>query len=126
MKTVAISTTGENPNASVDQRFGLARFFILLDPHTQEWELFDNQANLNSFEAVGIVTAKSLAKNQVATVITGNCGTRAFKKLQESGVEVYLEAQGTVRQAFDRWRHGKLHPASHANMVVAPQCDDQG
>jgi predicted Fe-Mo cluster-binding NifX family protein len=126
MKTVAISATGENPNASVDQRFGRARFFILLDPLTQDWELFDNLANLTSWEEVGILTAKSLTKNQVKTVITGNCGSKAFKKLQESGVEVFLDAHGTVRQAFDKWRHGKFQAASDPNMVVFPQCDDQG
>ena len=126
MKTVAISATGENPDASVDQRFGLARFFILLDPLTQDWELFDNLANITSMENVGIHTAKSLTKNQVETVITGNCGSRAFKELLESGVEVFLDAHGTVRQAFDQWRHGKPQPASDANMVVFPQCDDQG
>jgi predicted Fe-Mo cluster-binding NifX family protein len=126
MKTVAISATGENPNASVDQRFGLERFFILIDPLTQGWELFDNLANVTSMEDVGIHTAKSLIKNQVETVITGNCGSRAFKKLHELGVEVFLDAHGTVRQAFDNWRQGKFQSASDANMVVFPQCDDQG
>lgn len=127
MKTVAIGARGKDMDASVDQRFGRAPFFILIDPVTQEWEPFDNPANLTSFEDIGRFAAKSLTQNQsVETVITGNCGARAFQELQKAGVKIFLGAQGTVAQAFTNWRQSKLQAALAPNMLVFAECDDQG
>jgi predicted Fe-Mo cluster-binding NifX family protein len=119
MKTVAISANGKDIDAGVEPRFGRARFFILVDPITQQWEPFDNLANLSSMQGVGILTAKNLTKNRVVqTVITGNCGPKAFEELKGAGVKVFLDAQGTVRQALFKWRRGELEQASGPNMPV--------
>jgi predicted Fe-Mo cluster-binding NifX family protein len=119
MKTVAISANGKDIDAGVEPRFGRARFFILVDPITQQWEPFDNLANLSSLQGVGILTAKNLTKNRVVqTVITGNCGPKAFEELKGAGVKVFLDAQGTVRQALFKWRRGELEQASGPNMPV--------
>jgi len=119
MKTVAISANGKDIDAGVEPRFGRARFFILVDPITQQWEPFDNLANLSSLQNVGILTAKNLTKNRVVqTVVTGNCGPKAFEELKGAGVKVFLNAQGTVRQALFKWRRGELEQASGPNVPV--------
>jgi predicted Fe-Mo cluster-binding NifX family protein len=119
MKTVAISANGKDLDAGVEPRFGRARFFILVDPLTQEWEPIDNLANLSSLREVGVLTAKTLTKNRmVQTVLTGNCGPRAFDELTGAGVQVFLNAQGTVRQALTKWRLGELEEASGPNVPV--------
>lgn len=117
MKTVAISANGKDIDAGVEPRFGRARFFILVDPITQEWEPVDNLAHLSSLQGVGILTAKNLTKNRVVqTVVTGNCGPRAFEELKGAGVKVFLNAQGTVRQALNRLRTGELEEAPGPNV----------
>ena len=117
MKTVAISANGKDIDAGVDPRFGRARFFILVDPITQEWEPFDNLANLFSLQGVGILTAKNLNKSRVVqTVVTGNCGPKAFEELEGAGVKVFLNAQGTVRQALFKWSRGELEQSSGPNV----------
>jgi len=119
MKTVAISANGRDIDAGVDPRFGRARFFILVDPVTQDWEPFDNLANLSSLQDVGILTAKNLTKNRVVqTVVTGNCGSKAFEELKGAGVKVFLNAQGTVRQALKRLSLGELGEATGSNVPV--------
>jgi len=119
MKTVAISANGKDIDAGVDPRFGRARFFILVDPVTQDWEPFDNLANLSSLQDVGILTAKNLTKNRVVqTVVTGNCGSKAFEELKGAGVKVFLNAQGTVRQALNRLSLGELEEATGSNVPV--------
>jgi predicted Fe-Mo cluster-binding NifX family protein len=119
MKTVAISANGRDIDAGVEPRFGRARFFILVDPVTQDWKPIDNLANLSSLQGVGILTAKNLIKSWVVqTVVTGNCGPKAFEELKEAGVKVFLNAQGTVRQALNRLRLGELEEASGANVPV--------
>ncbi|MFZ5449900.1 MAG: NifB/NifX family molybdenum-iron cluster-binding protein [Thermodesulfobacteriota bacterium] len=119
MKTVAISANGKDLDAGVEPRFGRARFFILLDPVTQQWEPLDNLPILSSREDVGILTAKNLTKNRVLqTVVTGNCGPKAFKELKKAGVKVFLNAQGTVRQILDKLRLGELEEALGPNVPV--------
>jgi len=119
MKTVAISASGKDLNAYVEPRFGRARYFVLVDPATEDWESFDNLANLSSQQDVGILTAKNLTKNQVVqTVVTGHCGPKAFKELKEAGVKVFLNARGSLRQVLDKLRLGELKEASGPNVPV--------
>lgn len=119
MKTIAISANGRDLDACVEPRFGRTRFFILVDPATQEWELVDNLANLSSLQNVGILTAKNLTKSRVVeTVLTGTCGPKAFKELQEAGVKVFLNAGGTVRYALNKFRLGELTESSEPNIPI--------
>ncbi len=117
MKTVAISANGKDLDARVEPRFGRARFFVLVDPDTQEWEPFDNLANLSSLQDVGILTAKNLTKSRVVeTVLTGNCGPKAFKELKGAGIKVFLNARGSVREVLNKLRLGELKEASEPNV----------
>jgi predicted Fe-Mo cluster-binding NifX family protein len=119
MKTVAISASGKYLDSCVEPRFGRTRFFILVDPVTEDWESLDNLANLSSLMNVGILTAKSLTKNRVVeTVVTGHCGPKAFKELKEAGVKVFLNARGSLRHVLNKLRLGELQEASGPNVPV--------
>ncbi len=117
MKTVAISASGKDLDSCVEPRFGRARFFVLVDPATEDWETLDNMANLSSLMDVGILTAKNLTRNQVVeTVVTGHCGPKAFKELQAAGVKVFLNARGSLRHVLSELRRGALEEASGPNV----------
>jgi predicted Fe-Mo cluster-binding NifX family protein len=117
MKTVAISASGKDLDSFVEPRFGRTRFFILVDPATEDWESLDNMANLSSLMDVGILTAKNLTKNRVVeTVVTGHCGPKAFKELHEAGVKVFLNARGSLRHVLNKLRLGELKEASGPNV----------
>jgi predicted Fe-Mo cluster-binding NifX family protein len=119
MKTVAISASGKDLDACVEPRFGRTRFFILVDPATEDWESLDNTANLSSLLDVGILTAKNLTKNRVVeTVVTGHCGPKAFKELKEAGVKVFLNARGSLRHVLHKLRRGEMKEASGPNVPV--------
>ena len=119
MKTIAISACGRDLDACVEPRFGRTRFFVLVDPNTEDWESFDNMANISSLQDVGILTAKNLTKNQaVKTVLTGHCGPKAFKELKEAGVKVFLNAGGTVRFALNKLLQGELQESAEPNVPI--------
>jgi predicted Fe-Mo cluster-binding NifX family protein len=119
MKTVAISANGKDLDARVEPRFGRTRFFVLVDPDSEDWEPYDNLANLSSLSNVGILTAKNLTKNRVVqTVVTGSCGPKAFEELTGAGVKVFLNARGSVRQALSQLRLGELQEASGPNVPM--------
>ncbi|MHB8158814.1 MAG: NifB/NifX family molybdenum-iron cluster-binding protein, partial [Desulfocucumaceae bacterium] len=103
MKTIAISAARKSLDVPVGGLFGRARFFILADPDTGDWEALDNLPNLSSCQLVGVTTAQSLVRKNIKTVMTGKCGAKAFEELQSAGVQVILNTKGTVRQALKRF-----------------------
>lgn len=82
MKTIAISAAKKSLEAPVEALFGRARFFILADPVTLEWEALDNLPNLSSNQMIGVMAAKSLVRKNIGTVMTGKCGSKAFAELK--------------------------------------------
>jgi predicted Fe-Mo cluster-binding NifX family protein len=119
MKTIAVSANGKKLEAKVGPLFGRARFFIIVDPDTLEWEAWDNLANLSAAQGIGVMTANRMVRHNIRTVLTGSCGPKAFQELQAAGIEVVLNAQGTVRQALASLKEGKLTRASGTNVSVS-------
>ncbi len=119
MKTLAVSANGKSLEAKVGPLFGRARFFILIDPDTLEWEAWDNLATLSATQGIGIMAANRLVRQNIRTVLTGRCGPKAFQTLQAAGIQVVLNAQGTVRQALANYMTGGLRPASGPNVAVS-------
>ena len=61
-------------------------------------------------QGIGIMTANRLVRHNIRTVLTGSCGPKAFQELQSAGIEVFLNAQGSVRQAVASLQEGKTAP----------------
>lgn len=116
MKTIAISAAKKSLDVPVEGLFGRARFFILADPDTGEWEALDNLPNLSASQLIGVTAAHSLVRKNIKTVMTGKCGAKAFEELRSAGVQVILETKGTVRQALERFILGEVTPASAPNV----------
>jgi predicted Fe-Mo cluster-binding NifX family protein len=119
MKTIAISTARKSLDARVEGLFGRARFFVLADPNTLEWEAIDNLANISGNQLIGIMTAQNLVRRNIQTVMTGKCGSKAFAELKAAGVQVVLDTKGTVRQALEKFRRGDFSPATGPNVSEA-------
>jgi predicted Fe-Mo cluster-binding NifX family protein len=116
MKTIAISASQKSLDTPVEGLFGRSRFFILVDPETLEWEALDNLSQLSSNQLIGVMTAQSLARQNIKTVMTGKCGPKAFEELKSAGIEVILGTGGTVRQALQRLNRGEVSPANAPNV----------
>jgi predicted Fe-Mo cluster-binding NifX family protein len=108
MKTIAVSAIDKNLDAEVDPRFGRAKYFVVVDPETLEWEGIDNQTNFNAAHGAGIQTARLVAEHRVKTVITGNCGPKAFQTLQAAGIQVAVNVNSTVREAIEKFKRGEI------------------
>jgi len=106
---IAITTTGNDLNAPLSERFGRTPRFIVYDTDSGSFEVFDNSVNLNAPQGAGLQTAQNIARHGVSCVITGHCGPKAFTVLQKAGIKVFL-AQGslTVKEAITAFNEGKL------------------
>ncbi|OPX19166.1 MAG: dinitrogenase iron-molybdenum cofactor biosynthesis protein [Desulfobacca sp. 4484_104] len=116
MKTIAVSATEKSLDSPVDLRFGRAKYFVIVDPETMDWEALDNTPNINAAHGAGIQAARLVAENRVKTVLTGNCGPNAFETLQAAGIQVATNVNSTVRQAIERFKRGEISFAQSSNV----------
>ncbi|MBN1852030.1 MAG: NifB/NifX family molybdenum-iron cluster-binding protein [Pirellulales bacterium] len=113
-----VAVTAQDPNleSTVDPRFGRARYFLLVDTDTGNFTAHDNAQNLNALQGAGIQAAQTVVQLGAEALLTGNVGPKAFTTLQAGGVTVYPGATGTVQQALEDLRSGRLQPAGKANV----------
>ena len=106
---IAISAQGTGWDAPVDPRFGRAQYFVVVDETTGEISYIDNRVNANVGHGAGPNTASLIADNDINVIITGNGpGGNAARVLSSMGIETYVGATGTVRQAYEDYKAGKL------------------
>jgi predicted Fe-Mo cluster-binding NifX family protein len=113
---VAITTEGPTLQSYVDARFGRAKWLIVVDTETGEFETHDNAVNLNAVQGAGIQTGQNIANLDVGVVITGNMGPNAFKTLQAASIRIFLAQKQTVKEAVDGFKAGKLEEVDQANV----------
>lgn len=112
---IAVTSTGESLDSQVDPRFGRAAIFLVVDTETMELECVKNE-NLAAAGGAGINAAKLVADAGAEAVLTGNCGPNAHRTLSAAGVKVYTAVEGTVGEAVELFKGGKLTEATGANV----------
>jgi len=64
----------------------------------------------------GIQSAQLVADKDAETVLTGNCGPNAFRTLAAAGIGVVIGATGTVREAVEAYKSGRLKATGGPNV----------
>lgn len=100
----------------VDQRFGRARYLIVVDTESGETNVHNNAVNLNAVQGAGIQTAQNVAQLKAEAVITGHVGPNAFRALSAAGIKVYTGSNVTVAEAIDQLKAGKLTALDSADV----------
>lgn len=86
---IAISTRGKTIGDLVDQRFGRAEGFIIVDTEMQTVKYVENSANCALAHGAGINTAQLMDENDVSWVLTGHVGPKAKDALDAISVKTY-------------------------------------
>jgi predicted Fe-Mo cluster-binding NifX family protein len=113
---VAVTAQQNQLQSPVDQRFGRAKYILVIDTQTNEVTEIDNTINLNAAQGAGIQTGQNIANAGVEAVITGNVGPNAFRTLNAAQIKIYLAQNQTVQQALDMFKQGKLQQVENANV----------
>ncbi len=103
-------------DSPLDSRFGRAAKFLVYDLDGETFEVLDNSQNLNAPQGAGIQAAETVARSGAKGVVTGNCGPKAFRVLSASGIKVYNATAGSVAEALEAFKAGRLEPAGSANV----------
>jgi len=113
---IVITAQGQDLSSQLDPRFGRAKWLIVIDTETNDFQAHDNIMNLNAVQGAGIQTGQNIANLGVEAVITGNVGPNAFKTLNAANVKVFLAEGQTVAEAIDLFKAGKLKEVDQANV----------
>ena len=113
---IAVTSTGNELISDVDPRFGRAKYFVIVDPKTLEYDVVENKQNLNLPHGAGIQAAKTVVDQKADVLISGNCGPKAFDVLNIAGIKVVTGANGRVIDAIIRYKSGELQTVAAPNV----------
>jgi len=112
---IAVTSKSNNLDSEIDPRFGRCSNFLVVDVDKMSFESISNESAMASGGA-GIQAAQTVAKTGVEAVITGNMGPNAFQTLSAAKIKVFIGANGTVKEAIDKFKKGELVEASSPNV----------
>ena len=112
-KIVKIAVSAKNPGwlESLDERFGRASWFIIVDDETKKWQAVANQQQRQSTQGAGIQAATTVIDQEAQVLLSSNVGPKAFRVLQAGGVRMFrtdTAKQQTVAEAVAAWERGEL------------------
>ncbi len=113
---IAVTTDGDSLDAALDTRFGRASRFLIVDTEKKSFSVVDNIQNLNAAQGAGIQSALTVLSTGATAVITGHCGTKAFRVLHQAGINIYNSKAKTVKEALALFMDGKLTAAAEADV----------
>ena len=112
---ICVTSQGDNLDAQVDPRFGRCPYFIIVDTDTSEFEAIQNP-NVTGMGGVGVQSGQFMSEKQVKAVLTGNVGPNAFRTLQAAEIDVITGISGSVKEAVEKYKSGKLKPANDSSV----------
>lgn len=112
---IAVTSKGTTLDAQVDPRFGRCAIFLVVETDDMSFEAVSN-TNAAAGGGTGIQSAQLVADRNVKTVLTGNCGPNAFRTLEAAGLEVVIGVAGTVCEAIEEYKAGKMEATTGPNV----------
>lgn len=104
---VALPAKGDDLNAQISEYFGRAPYFIVFDVNKKVFWTIPNPF-VNEAHAVGLRAGTMLVKKRVGVIVCKNIGPEPIKKFNDSKIEVYIGAEGTVADGIKQYKSNQL------------------
>ena len=98
---VAITSTGQSLESTIDQRFGRCAFFVIYDTETGGVEIHPNP-NRDAEEGAGPASVQLVASKEVQKIVSGEFGVKIKSLLDSLKIQmvVYKEPEKTVKSVI--------------------------
>ena len=98
---VAITSTGQSLESTIDQRFGRCAFFVIYDTETGGVEILPNP-NRAAEEGAGPASVQLVASKEVQKIVSGEFGVKIKSLLDSLKIQmvVYKEPEKTVKSVI--------------------------
>ena len=105
---ICITSQGSTLDAPVEERFGRAPYFMIIDTETGSAEAIENKF-AGAPGGVGPKAAQLLIARKVAALVSGMVGGNAREVLMAAGIRMYTyRGGGTVKAALEQFTGNKL------------------
>ena len=108
---IAISADGSNLDAKVARRFGASEYLLIIDMDGAEFEAIPNPASTRQHGA-GVQAIVLAVSKGAKAVLTGYCSPAIANQLRANGIEVLTGMTGTVKDAVEQYKEGRLERMS--------------
>jgi predicted Fe-Mo cluster-binding NifX family protein len=112
---VVVTANGTDLDAPISPIFGRCLAYVLVETETMRLEATANP-EIDALRGAGFGAAELVVERGAQAVVTGSVGPNAFRVLRAAGVPVYLSGGGTVREAIQAYKTGRLRPVKEANL----------
>ena len=106
----------------IGQHFGRVPYFAIVDMEKKDISFIDNTSE--HFGGMG-APPELLRSNNVEIMLCMDLGRRAIRMFEEFGIEVYVGAVGTVKNAMDNFNNGNLEEATDKNACMQHKYRDR-
>ena len=114
---ICVTATAGDLNAQVDPRFGRCQYFVFVDSDTMAFEAMANEA-IAAPGGAGIQAAQTVVNKGVDVLVSGSIGPNAFQVLSAAGVKIATGAYGTVQEAVEMYKAGRLSEAGISTVAA--------
>jgi len=104
---IAVPAKENEMNGQISEYFGRAPYFIVYDLERKVFWTVPNPF-LNEPHAVGLRVSAMLVKKRVGVIVCKNIGPEPIKKFNDSKIEVYIGAEGTVADGIKQYKNNQL------------------
>jgi len=110
---ICIPTMGENGlDNLVGEHFGRVPTYTIVDLDTNNVKVIPNTSHHMGGQ---VDPPEIMAREGVNVMICQGLGRRAITMFEEFGIEVYIGASGTVKDAIEAFKQGTLQKASEGD-----------
>lgn len=96
----------------VGQHFGQVPNYTIYDTETKEVLVVANTSEHNG--GIGL-PPEIMSREGVDVMLCGGLGKKAVDMFEQFGIDVFVGAQGQIKDAIDAWDSGKLAKATRDN-----------
>ena len=112
---IIVTSSGPELSSPVDPRFGRCPYFIVVDTDSMDFKSHTN-ASQGAMGGAGIQAGQFAGSLGGEAILTGNVGPNASRVLASSNLKVYIGATGTVKEAVEAFKAGKLKESASASV----------
>ncbi len=98
---IAITSTGDSPESTLDQRFGRCAHFCIYDTESEQTAFIPNK-HRDGREGVGPAAVQLVASHGVQKIISGEFGIKIKSLLDSLGIQMIIlkEPEKTIREVI--------------------------
>lgn len=105
---IAITSTGNSPESTLDQRFGRCAYFVVYDTESGATEFIPNP-NKNAEDSAGSASLQLLTSRKVSKIVSGEFGAKIKDLLDRMKIQLIVlrKPEKTISQIVDLLDHTK-------------------